>query len=72
MNLYVISDVHLGSVDCDEELFQHNLQVIKEDPLARVILNGDLLQNDLRGSKGIFTKKYFSSKNEHPILRTHS
>ncbi len=69
MNLYVISDVHLGSIDCDEELFQHNLQVIKEDPLARVILNGDLLQNDLRGSKGdIYKQKYPPSKQKR-IMR---
>lgn len=69
MNLYVISDVHLGSAECDEELFQHNLQAIKEDPLARVILNGDLLQNDLRGSTGdIYKQKYPPSKQKR-IMR---
>lgn len=59
LNLHVISDVHLGSHDCDEDLFAEHIQSIKADPSARVILNGDLLQYDTKQSVGdVYHQKY--------------
>ena len=59
VHLYCLSDVHLGSPDCDEELFRHDLANIEADPQARVIINGDLLQMDLKASKGdVYSQKY--------------
>lgn len=58
-HLWGISDVHLGSPDCDEDLFLSDIAAIKDDPLARVILNGDLLQYDTKKSKGdVYRQKY--------------
>ena len=47
LRLYCISDVHLGSVDCDEELFAHDLEVIRQDDAARLILAGDTQDDHL-------------------------
>jgi predicted phosphodiesterase len=59
LRLHGISDIHLGSSDCDEEMFLAYLKEIEKDPAARVILNGDLLQYDTRGSKGdVYRQKY--------------
>jgi len=59
LRLYCISDVHLGSPDCDEDLFLHDLEVIKNDDAARLILNGDLLQYDTKKSRGdVYRQKY--------------
>ena len=51
-HLYCVSDVHLGSPDCDEALLSHDIAMIGSDPQARVIINGDLLQMDTKTSKG--------------------
>jgi predicted phosphodiesterase len=57
--LYGISDVHLGAPDCDEDLFRHDLEVIAKDEQARVVINGDILNYNIRKSKGdIYHEKY--------------
>ena len=49
--LWGISDVHLGSPDCDEDMFLEDIASIRDDPDARVILYRDLMQNDNKKSK---------------------
>ena len=70
LRLHGISDVHLGSFDCDEEMFLAYLKEIEKDPAARVILNGDLLQYDTKGSKGdVYRQKYPPSQQKSPLQR---
>lgn len=52
LHLYPVGDIHCGSSECDVELFKHDVAAIKDDPCARVILNGDLLECNLKASKG--------------------
>ncbi len=58
-NLYPFGDLHYGSNDCDEALLKRDLEQVERDPDARAIFNGDLLQNDLKSSKGdIYHQRY--------------
>lgn len=69
LHLYCLSDLHFGSAECDEDLLQHDIDVIKADPHARCILNGDLLQMDTKNSKGnVYHQKYPPSKQKQ-LLR---
>lgn len=64
-NLYSFGDTHIGSEDCDEQLLLADIDKIKHDPYARVILNGDILQFDLKGSVGdVYNQKYPPSVQE--------
>lgn len=67
--LWGISDVHLGSPDCDEDLFLSDIAAIKDDPLARVILNGDLLQYDTKKSKGDVYRQMYPPGQQKRIMR---
>ena len=63
LHLYGFSDWHLGSADCDEELIQRDVEIVKNDPASRVIVLGDILQCDLKHSKGdIYHQKYSPSQ----------
>lgn len=62
-NLYGISDTHIGSPDCDEELLAKDIATIEKDPYARVFFNGDLLNCVTKKSKGdVYHEKYSPSK----------
>lgn len=51
INIYPLSDLHIGSKEFNKEVFEKWLQVVKNDPLAKVILLGDLINNGLKNSK---------------------
>ena len=51
VNLYNLGDVHLGDDACDRSLFEKAVNAIKEDPFARWVSTGDLLNVALVGSK---------------------
>ena len=68
-HLWGISDVHLGSPDCDEDMFLEDIAAIRDDPDARVILNGDLLQNDLKRSKGDVYRQVYPPGQQKRIMR---
>jgi DNA repair exonuclease SbcCD nuclease subunit len=58
-HLYGLCDTHYGSCDCDEELLERDIHIIHQDPAARAVLVGDLLQYDIRSSKGdVYHQKY--------------
>lgn len=52
LHLYGMCDWHIGSPDCDEKLLHRDLDIIANDEAARIILLGDLMNNDLRNSHG--------------------
>lgn len=51
IKLYVLSDVHIGSAECDLELFKETIDFIKNTPNMYVILLGDILDTALKNSK---------------------
>ncbi len=67
--LWGISDVHLGSPDCDEDMFLEDIATIRDDPDARVILNGDLLQYDTKKSKGDVYRQMYPPGQQKRIMR---
>ena len=69
LRLHGISDVHLGSSDCDEERFLALLQHINDDPAARIILNGDLLQYDTKGSVGDVYRQRYPPSQQKRLMR---
>ncbi len=59
MTLYPIADVHYGARECMEREFQVYLQKIQADPLAGVLLAGDLIDNGIRSSvTNVYEQKY--------------
>lgn len=50
VNLYTLADLHIGDPHCDLGAIHTQIEKIKKDPNALVILNGDLLNTALRNS----------------------
>ncbi len=51
MNLYPFGDIHWGSPNCNNDFVHQVVAEIVADPLARVVLMGDLAENAVLGSK---------------------
>lgn len=47
-----ISDVHLGSPECDIEMLNKEIEFIQKTPNAYCILNGDIIDNTVKNSIG--------------------
>ena len=50
--IWLMSDIHLGCQNWAKESFNRDIEEIKKDPHARVVINGDTMQKDLRTSVG--------------------
>jgi predicted phosphodiesterase len=50
IKLYIISDWHLGEDNCDIDLIIKTVEMIKNDPYAYVIVNGDIFNNATKTS----------------------
>lgn len=48
VHLYVLADLHIGDPLCDEREIDRRIDIIKRDPYAVVILNGDLMNTATR------------------------
>lgn len=51
LNIYPLGDVHIGSKEFDEELFQQWIETVKADPNGAVVIIGDMMNMGLRNSK---------------------
>lgn len=51
LNLYPLGDVHIGSKECDIELFKSWVEMVKNDPNGAVVIIGDMMNMGLRNSK---------------------
>lgn len=51
LNIYTVGDVHLGSKECDLELFQAWVEMVKNDPNGAVVIIGDMMNMGLKNSK---------------------
>jgi len=52
VTIYPIGDLHYGSEHCDIKLIEKQIQKIKQDPTARIILMGDLAETATKDSVG--------------------
>ena len=63
VHLYIVSDVHLGAHGFQKKEYLKYLKTIENDPLAAVIVLGDLLDNATQGSKGcVFSQRMMPQK----------
>lgn len=51
INIYPLGDVHLGSKECDLELFNQWVETVRQDPFGYVVIIGDMMNMGLRNSK---------------------
>ncbi len=51
LNIYPLGDVHLGSKECDLELFKQWIETVKNDPNGVAVLIGDIMNMGLKNSK---------------------
>lgn len=51
ITLYPLGDVHVGSTEFDEDLFEKWLRMVEDDDTAVVVLVGDMIDNGLKNSK---------------------
>jgi UDP-2,3-diacylglucosamine pyrophosphatase LpxH len=51
INIYPIGDVHIGSKECNIELFRELIKTIESDPNGYAVIIGDMMNMGLRNSK---------------------
>ena len=51
IDLYPVGDVHLGSKECNLELFKSWLSMVQNDPLGYTVIVGDMMNMGLKTSK---------------------
>lgn len=51
LNLYPFGDVHIGSKECNLELFKKLIDTIKNDPFGYAVIVGDMMNMGLKNSK---------------------
>lgn len=51
LNIYPLGDVHIGSKECNLELFQQWIDMVKNDPNGAVVIIGDMMNMGLKDSK---------------------
>ena len=51
LNVYPLGDVHIGSKECDMELLQKWVEMVKQDPYGKVVIIGDMMNMGLKTSK---------------------
>ena len=51
LNIYPLGDVHIGSKECDLDLFREWTKMVADDPNGAVVIIGDMMNMGLRTSK---------------------
>lgn len=51
INIYPLGDVHIGSKECDIELFKAWVEMVRQDPFGYAVIIGDMMNMGLRNSK---------------------
>lgn len=52
LELFPVSDLHLGSRQCDLELFRQFVSMVLDKPNRYLIINGDMINNNIIGAVG--------------------
>lgn len=64
VNLYPLGDLHVGSTECNMDEIKNTIERIEADPLAKVILMGDLVDNITKTSKGNVYKQIMTPQEQ--------
>ena len=51
INIYPLGDVHIGSKECNMDLLNNWVQMVKDDPFGYVVIVGDTMNMGLKNSK---------------------
>ncbi len=51
INIYPLGDLHVGSPQFNQELFEKWVTIVENDPYAKIVLLGDLINNAIKSSK---------------------
>jgi len=69
VHVYPIGDVHKGAHGFDKRAFQRYIEKIENDPMAVVVVLGDLIDNATQGSKGcVFSQREMPQKQIETII----
>ena len=69
VHVYIISDIHKGAHGFQEKAFERYIKTIENDPLAVVLIIGDLIDNATQGSKGcMFSQREMPQKQIETII----
>ena len=69
VHLYIISDVHIGAHGFQKKAFLKYIAEIESDPLAAVVVLGDLIDNATQGSKGcVFSQRMMPQKQIETVI----
>ena len=60
LNIYPLGDVHIGSKECDIELFKQWVDKVKEDPYGCAVIIGDIMNMGLRNSRSNVYEEYLT------------
>lgn len=51
INIYPVGDVHIGSKECNVQLFKEWVEMVRQDPFGYVVIIGDMLNMGLKNAK---------------------
>lgn len=68
LNVYPLGDGHIGSNECDLELFKQWVEVVKNDPCGVVVIVGDLMNMGLKNSKSNVYEEVLSPMQQKELL----
>ena len=68
IKIYPIADVHLGAIECREELWQKFCRMILADKDSYLILAGDLINNNIRTSLGSPFEQVYRPRTQKQLM----
>lgn len=68
VNIYPLGDVHLGSKECDVELLQKWVEMVKQDPYGKVVIIGDMMNMGLKTSKSNVYEEVLTPMQQKELL----
>ena len=51
INIYPVGDVHIGSKECNVQLFKDWVEMVRQDPFGYAVIVGDMMNMGLKNSK---------------------
>lgn len=71
VTLYPVADVHLGAIEHDRVAWHTFTKTIEEDPTARVILVGDLINNAVKSSVSNVYDEWLRPREQKQLMVEH-
>ena len=67
LNIYPLGDVHIGSKECDIELFKKWVEMVKNDPNGVAVIVGDMMNMGLKNSKSNIYEELLSPMEQKEV-----